>query len=361
MGQYVTKLVQAVMRKGVRIAAARASRIEAGEGRVDTHIHALPPEYLAELNKAGGNPSGFPTPEWTPESCLESMSGIGTTLGILSVSTPGAAIAGTGPEARKMARSFNNYLAGLATDPKYNNAFGFFGVVPDLQDLEGVLDELDYLYTEQRLCNGVTIFTSYGGKLLGHADFKPVWERLQKYKALVFIHPTILDVTPKFIGGSLPQPILDYPLATTRAAVDLVVTGTVRDSPDVDFILSHAGGALPFVGTRAIGSLMMPEMASRFPVGILQAKRDVARFYYDIALSTTPAQLNALLDFNGGDASRVLFGSDYPYAPQVAIDHIVLEHTKFVKRDVRGPKVSADALRGNALALLNKHALERKF
>lgn len=276
------------------------------------------------------------------------------------MSTPGAAIVGTGPEARKMARGFNNYLGGLTTDPKYENSFAFFGVIPDLQDLEGALEEIDFLFTEQKLCSGVTLFTSYGGKLLGHEDFKSLWERLQKYKALIFIHPTILDVEPKFIGGDpgLPQPILDYPLATTRAAVDLIITGTVRACPDVDFILSHAGGALPFVGTRALGSLMMPNLASRFKVGVLQAKTDVGRFYYDIALSSTPAQLNGLLDFLGGDASRILFGSDYPYAPQVAIDHIVLEHTRFVQKDVRGPKISAEVLRGNAIKLLNKHAFE---
>lgn len=284
-----------------------------------------------------------------------------TPQGILSVSTPGAAILGHGPEARKLARTFNDYLGGLATSEKYANQFGFFGVVPSLLDLEGALDALDYLFTEQKLCSGVTLFTSYGGKLLGHADFKPLWARLQAYKALVFIHPTMLDVEPKFVGGDdgLPQPILDYPLATTRAAVDLVITGTVRACPDVDFVLSHAGGALPFVGTRALGSLMMPNLASRFPVGVLQARADVGRFYYDIALSTTPAQLNGLLDFVGrGGEERVLFGSDYPYAPQVAIDHIVLEHTRFVQGDGRGPRLSAERLRGNAVRLLNRHAFE---
>lgn len=229
--------------------------------------------------------------------------------------------------------------------------------------MEGVLAELDFLFTEQRLCSGVTLFTSYGGKLLGHPDFDPLWRALQRHRALVFVHPTLLDVTPRFVGGEpgLPQPILDYPLATTRAAVDLVLTGTVRACPDVDFILSHAGGALPFVGTRALGSLMMPAMAARFPGvgGILAARRDVGRFYYDIALSSTPAQLNGLLDFVGkGGEERILFGSDYPYAPQVGIDHIVLEHTRFVKDDVRGPRISAERLRGNAVRLLNKHAFE---
>lgn len=282
------------------------------------------------------------------------------------MSTPGAAILGHGPEARKLARSFNTYLGGLATDPQYANSFGFFGVVPDLRDLDGALDELDFLYGEQRLCSGVTLFTSYGGKLLGHPEFAPLWRRLQRYRALVFIHPTILDVEPQFVGAGaggpgagLPQPILDYPLATTRCAVDLVLTGTVRACPAVDIILSHAGGALPFVGARALGSLAMPDVAARFPAvgGFLAARADVRRFYYDIALSSTPAQLHGLLDFVGaGGEGRILFGSDYPYAPQVGIDHIVLEHTRFVQTDERGPRISAERLRANAVRLLNKHA-----
>lgn len=235
-------------------------------------------------------------------------------------------------------------------------------MIPDLTDLAGALAELDFLFTEQKLCAGVTLFTSYNGLLLGDPSFAPFFAALERHKALVFIHPTLLDITPKFVGSGtagLPQPILDYPLATTRCAVDLVITGTVRACPSVDFILSHAGGALPFVGTRALGSLMMPNLAARFPVGVLQARTDVGRFYYDIALSTTPAQLNGLLDFVGrGGEERVLFGSDYPYAPQVAIDHIVLEHTRFVQNDVRGPRISAERLRGNAVRLLNRHAFE---
>lgn len=53
MGQYVTRLVSAVARPVVRLLAKRASKIQAGAGRIDTHIHALPPAYLAELSKAG--------------------------------------------------------------------------------------------------------------------------------------------------------------------------------------------------------------------------------------------------------------------------------------------------------------------
>lgn len=49
--------------------------------RIDTHIHALPPAYLSALAAAGGDPSGYPTPEWSLDAALKSMNAIGTSLG----------------------------------------------------------------------------------------------------------------------------------------------------------------------------------------------------------------------------------------------------------------------------------------
>lgn len=215
----------------------------------------------------------------------------------MSVSSPGVPVAGTGCKARTLARTLNKQLANYTTTPKLKERLGFFGALTDFQDVNGTLAEIDFLFKRQKLCAGVVIYTSYGGKLLGHADFKPIWSRLQQYKALVFLHPSILDVTPFFIGPSIPQPIVDYPLATTRAAVDLIMTGTLRACPNIDIILSHAGGTIPFIALRAINSLAIPDMANHANVNLVQAKEDFARFYYDIALSTSDAQLDGLLDF----------------------------------------------------------------
>lgn len=253
----------------------------------------------------------------------------------------------------------NHYFGNSTTKCKYNNRFGFFGVLPDWQDVNGTLDELDYLYQEQKLCNGVTVYTTYGDKLLGDKHFTPIWDRLQQYRALVFLHPGVLAVEPQFVASVLPQPIVDYPIATTRAAVDLVMTQTVRRCPDVDIILSHAGGTLPFLAERAIGSLAVPEIATRLGFDMVKAREDFARFYYDTALSTSPAQLHGLLDF--ADPSHILFGSDFPYAPQFAINALMAKYAAFVATDQRGSDLSPEKLRDNALTLLNKHALKKKI
>lgn len=277
----------------------------------------------------------------------------------MSVSSPGVPIAGTGCKARTLARTLNSQLANYTTTPKLKERLGFFGTLTDFQDVNGTLAEIDFLFKHQKLCAGVAIYTSYGGKLLGHPDFKPIWARLQQYKALVFLHPSVLDVTPFFIGPSIPQPVVDYPLATTRAAVDLIMTGTLRACPDVDVILSHAGGTIPFISSRAINSLAIPAMANHANVNLVQAQEDFARFYYDIALSTSDAQLDGLLDFT--DPSHILFGSDFPYAPQFGIDTVVQAYETFVAENPRGKKIAPEVLRGNAVRLLNKHSLGRVY
>lgn len=48
---------------------------------------------------------------------------------------------------------------------------------------------------------------------------------------------------------------MDYPLATTRTAVDLVITKTLATHLNVKIILSHAGGTLPFLAERVLGLL----------------------------------------------------------------------------------------------------------
>lgn len=49
--------------------------------RIDTHIHTLPKAYQAAVKAAGGDPSGFPNPDWTPEGAIQSMNTVGTSIG----------------------------------------------------------------------------------------------------------------------------------------------------------------------------------------------------------------------------------------------------------------------------------------
>ena len=294
-----------------------------------------------------------PTPAHLFDSPLRTCSHLSP--GILSISTPGAPIAGTGEDGRALARDLNEYLG---NETVASSRLGFFGALPDWRDVNGTLAEIDYLYQTQRLCHGVGVSSSYGNLLPGDPLFQPIWSRLDAYGALVFLHPvSIPGIEPSFIAGTLPQAIIDFPLATTRAAIDLVFTGTLAGNPSLDIILPHAGGTLPFLGNRALGSLLVPEVAASVNISIFQARADFARFYLDVALSTSAAQLDGLLDFT--DPGRILWGSDYPYAPEPAVDGLILQHAAFVTTNARGKKIAPGVLRRNAAELLRRHAQDK--
>jgi 6-methylsalicylate decarboxylase len=108
----------------------------------------------------------------------------------------------------------------------------------------------------------------------------------------------------------MPQPLLDYPAETSRAAQHMIVTGTKRKYPHCKVILSHAGGTLPFLIHRC--SYMGP---GRFPdKGMTEAQieEDFKSFYFDLALSGAKNVLDVLQDLVPHD--HLLFWSDTPYA-----------------------------------------------
>lgn len=318
----------------------------------DTHIHAIPPDYAAALQEAGGDPSGFPTPDWSVQGTFNSLDTTHSTRAVLSISAPGIPIVGTGESARDLCRKTNIYLGTMVDS--YPQKLEFFGALPDWRDVNGTLNEIDFLYSTQKTAVGVGIYTSYGDFLPGNPIFEPIWNRLEQYHALIFMHPAVMEVNPFFIGGFLPQPIIDYPQQTTRAAVDLVLSGVRSRTPSVDLILSHAGGTLPFLCQRVSGSLIIPEIGSRSNVTATEAESQFRRYYYDTALSASETQLNGLLETT--DPSHVLFGTDYPYAPAVAIEAQFKEYLAFSEIH---PQLSPQVLSRNAETLISRHKLRK--
>ena len=61
---------------------------------------------------------------------------------------------------------------------------------------------------------------------------------LNERAAVVHLHPT----TPSSTMLAVAPPAIDYTHETTRAACDLIYSGTKGAHPDVAIFLSHAGG-----------------------------------------------------------------------------------------------------------------------
>ncbi len=80
----------------------------------------------------------------------------------------------------------------------------------------------------------------------------------------------------------------------TRAACDLIASGTVQSYPRVKTILSHAGGTLPYLALRPAAAL--PYIPTELPSVYqhMTSSKLAQSFYFDTALSATRPQLRLL-------------------------------------------------------------------
>ena len=277
--------------------------------RIDTHHHCFSPAYVAELDKLGQAPPIVKN--WSLNKTLDDMAKAGVATSIVSVTTPQVGVF-DGPNAKRIARECNEYAARLGQDHK--GRFGSFAMLP-MQDTDGALREMEYALDVLK-ADGICLLTSYGDKWLGHAQFKPVMDELNRRKAILYTHPTVANCCRAVLTPEVPPTVIEFGTDTTRTITDIVFSGTAARCPDVRFIFSHAGGTLPFLTERLMKMPVLdPKLVARVPRGVLF---ELQRFYYDTAWSAHPGALASLMQLV--KVSQVLFCSDYPY--RTGEDHV---------------------------------------
>ncbi|KAF2171462.1 hypothetical protein M409DRAFT_18579 [Zasmidium cellare ATCC 36951] len=283
--------------------------------KIDVHHHIYAPFYTEALNATGGDPSGWYIPPWTLSLDRALCARIGVQTAILSPTAPFPDNFKTAAEQASFARRLNEYSARIRDeDPEH---YGFFAAVPSPRFGEECLGEIGFALGE--FADGVVLLSRYDPDLmyLGHKDFVPVWEELNRREAVVFVHPTHGTDT-RLVNPSLPQPMWDYPHETGRTAIDLITSNTLRHhASSCKIILSHAGGTLPMLLGRAAGMQRFTDFGGAHKKTREEIYEEAGWFYYDTALSSDPGQLAALQAVAGRD--HILFGSDFPNCPEEAI------------------------------------------
>ena len=278
--------------------------------KIDVHHHVLP-QFFRDAQSAGGYPSTAyrAFPDWTPETSLALMDRLDIRTAVLSFSAPGIYF-GDAAVTRDLARRCNDYLAECVA--RYPGRFGGFASLP-LPDVDAALREAARALDELQL-DGIVHLTQTANRYAGCPEYQPVYEELNRRRAVVFIHPTYAPKSAEE-GYVVPRPVVDYPGESTRAVTNLVFTGTLERNRDIRFVISHAGGMLPFIAHRiAIFDDLTPHRKN-YPEGVMPYLR---RLYYDTALSGDPVVLDTLLRLVG--PSQILFGTDYPYVPDATAE-----------------------------------------
>ncbi|KAJ6577544.1 hypothetical protein B0H19DRAFT_931495 [Mycena capillaripes] len=299
--------------------------------KIDVHSHYLTPAYVEALKKSGHvpGPDGIPfTPGWSPEDHLAFMEKNNISKSFLSCTGPGThLIPGDDAFGREVTREVNEFAADVKR--KFPTKFGFFASLP-LPDVDGALLEIDYAL-DQLDADGFVLMSNFHGMYLGDARLAPVYAKLQAHKAIVFVHPTTpcnaqagnhSDLTPQRKRDSLPLSetyiigMMEYFFDSTRALVDLLLSGTAAAHPDITFIVPHCGNALPSVLDRAL-LLSSPKLRHFNPRPLHELTPPVVKemfakqFYFDLAGSPMPNLIHHMLRWTKSD--RFLYGSDVPF------------------------------------------------
>ena len=284
-------------------------------GYIDVHSHYLPPGYRETATAALKEiPDGMPRmPDWDPESTLAVMDRRGIATAMLSVSSPGVHF-GNDDAACGLAREVNEFAARLKQE--HRGRFGLMASLP-LPNVDAALKEIAYAL-EVLKADGFVMLTNYRGTYLGDPKLDPVFDELNRRKAVVFMHPTS-PICWEGIALGFPRPMLEFPFDSTRAITNLAMSGTLERCPEVSIIVPHGGGTLPFLARRiAMMARMTPTGGPKD--GFLAA---LGRLFYDTAAATGDNQLPSLLKLV--DSSRILFGSDYPFMPEPMTEAMIGE------------------------------------
>lgn len=158
------------------------------------------------------------------------------------------------------------------------------------------------------LC-GVEIGTHIDGIPLGDARLDEFYAAAEESDLAIMVHP-LHPTGLERIGGRAPlAAVAAFPLETAFAATSLLTHAVTERFPRLRILLSHGGGALPWILPRLRQTRTLdPSLRDLF----VREPDDMARrFFYDTILYDAAA-LRFLAEMVGGD--NIVVGSDYPFS-----------------------------------------------
>ena len=322
---------------------------------IDFHNHYYPPAYIDALRRGPstvhitedreGNPvlhypgdynvavRGHRDIDYRAEVLAEE----GVDKQVVTLTTPGTHVE-TPARARELAELVNNAFAEVV---RTRSRFSALATLP-LNDPKASAKELERALTELRM-PGAMLFSNVNGAMLSDEQFWPIYEVANQHGAILHIHPTNPASVEQMQNYWL-MPLVGFLFDTTLAAASLVFAGVPKRFPHIKWVLSHLGGAIPYLAERLDRGFHAfrecRQNIDRKPSEFLK------QFYFDTVNFDSDALMLAVR-FAGSD--HILAGSDYPHAigsiPQMK-EAISAMHISDMQR--------AGILGGNADKLLSK-------
>ncbi|WP_206504818.1 amidohydrolase family protein [Streptomyces chrestomyceticus] len=309
-----------------------------GAGWIDVHAHLVPPSFdrawhAAPPSRRDGMPG---LPKWSLDTALADMDRTGVRAAAVSVPSPGVNF-GDPRGAADLARRINSEGAGIVAGS--GGRLGLLACLP-LTDADTALAEIAATADLPEV-HGYVLFTNHDGRYPGDPAFRPVLAELARRNATVLLHPTSAPAVEVPGVRRPPSALLEFPFDTTRAVIDLVLSGSLAEFPGIRWIVPHAGATLGVLADRvdALAAAMLPGRRTDVP-GALRS------LYYDLSGPVLPRQLETLLRI--ADPLRLLYGTDLPFFPQ---DLVYRWHDELARTELLDERQRRAAARETAASL----------
>jgi 6-methylsalicylate decarboxylase len=311
--------------------------------RIDVHTHAVSDGVIAELLRRGFQPTGGYkiSVRWTPDEALAYMDRHDIAAQVVSMPMAFAGSPDDPDFGTRVCRLINDGNAELIA--KYPDRFGAFASLP-ADGPDQALAELTYALDELHL-DGVVLTSNVAGHYFGDPFLEPVLAELEQRQVPVFVHP-VDSPCIEVLGFGRPSSIVEFPFDTARNITNGLYTGLFQRHPHLRLILAHCGGALPTLGWRIGEHTAMGRGPQDSDVDADHVAEILRGLYYETALAGSRNSLLPTLEVTGAD--HILFGTDWPAAPETTVVHNIDNLTSFggfTPEELRGVE------RDNALRL----------
>lgn len=221
-----------------------------------------------------------------------------------------------GPVADSVNQEFSTTCA------KYPGRLFFFAALPLTAPLDTIRKSIDHARSLP-YCRGFIMGTSGRGKGLDDPDMIAVLRHIKD--SMIFLHPhyglpsEVYGQRAEEYGHVLPLS-LGFPMETTICVARMYMAGVFEDCPNLQLLLAHSGGTLPFLAGRIESCIMHDgylmkagKLKNRRPIWDILTKQ----IYLD-AVIYSDVGLKAAMAASG--VNRLMFGTDHPFFPPLETD-----------------------------------------
>jgi len=182
------------------------------------------------------------------------------------------------------------------------------GVLPS-SSVDAVLDALQGIVSTPGL-HGVVTGPRIAGMDFDDGRLDPVWRELNDHGLPLFVHPQDGVALERLAGYRHTLPVgVGFPMETTVALTRLVFGGVLERFPDLELLVAHGGGCVPFLAGRLDAAWRSDEEVKRRlprpPSSYFEKLHLDALVYYGPAFRAAHGLVGS---------QRLHFGTDHPFS-----------------------------------------------